>query len=385
MARWSCFLLAFISVLSLAAVEPERNFAGKWVLDEGSSKLQALPGEPERTLEVVQQDLAIRCTGTLLTGAQVKWSYLLDGSETRYRAGDESRSSVVKWEGAALLVNTIVSGPRSYTMMDRWTLNRDHRVLSIRRQIVTRSGEVEGVLVYRPEGGPAVQDMPAAPDLIRRVPPPPVPQVKPGTTILRDPPPPAELVIKAGTRIPLSLRNTVDTKHSHDGDRIYLETIIPMFIDETLVIPRGSFVNGTITKSTPAGRNKKKGELYIRFDSLTLPNGVTRDFRSRLGSADSAKGTVDRDEGKVTGERDTAGDARTVAGGATMGAGIGGLAGRSLGSAGIGGAAGAAAGLASIFIKRGPDAALPQGTTVEMILDRDLTFTREELGKPARY
>jgi hypothetical protein len=35
------------------------------------------------------------------------------------------------------------------------------------------------------------------------------------------------------------------------------------------------------------------------------PNGDTRDFRSRLGSADSAQGKVDRQEGKITGSATT--------------------------------------------------------------------------------
>ena len=49
----------------------------------------------------------------------------------------------------------------------------------------------------------------------------------------------------------------------------------------------------------------------LRFDSLTLPNGVTRDLRSRLSNADSSvKGDVDRNEGKITSESDRSGDAR---------------------------------------------------------------------------
>jgi len=43
-------------------------------------------------------------------------------------------------------------------------------------------------------------------------------------------------------------------------------------------IPRGSYVNGTVTTSKPAGALKGKGELFIRFDALILPNGVTREF-----------------------------------------------------------------------------------------------------------
>jgi hypothetical protein len=66
-----------------------------------------------------------------------------------------------------------------------------------------------------------------------------------------------------------------------------------------------------------------------------------------------------------------------------MGASLGGLIGAASGHAmkgvGIGGAAGAAAGLGSVLLKKGPDATLRQGTTLEMILDRDISFTPAEL------
>ena len=72
-----------------------------------------------------------------------------------------------------------------------------------------------------------------------------------------------------------------------------------------------------------------------------------------------------------------------VAEGTVMGASLGGLIGAAKGSAlkgvGIGGAAGAAVGLGSVLLKKGPDATLRQGTTMDMILDRDLTFTSAEL------
>jgi hypothetical protein len=41
--------------------------------------------------------------------------------------------------------------------------------------------------------------------------------------------------------------------------------------------------------------------------------------------------------------------------------------------------AGAAAGLAGILLSRGPEVVLPAGTTMEMVLDRDLRFTDEQL------
>jgi cell division septation protein DedD len=370
-------LFAIISV-PLYAIDPDHDFSGKWLFDARSSRVQALPAPPEDVLTIAQHESSIQCASQTRDGAAGRWTYLLDGAETRYRHNGETRSSIVKWEGAALLINTIVSGPRNYTIMDRWRLSPGHSTLTVTRQVVERSGEVEGVIVYRREGQPAAQPATSSP-------PAPPPAVAPQPALARQsaPPPEAQFTIAAGTRIPLSLRNKVDTRHSRDGDRIYLETVQPVVVNGKIVIPRGSYVNGTVTQSKRAGHSKGKSELYIRFDVLILPNGITRDFRSRLGSADSANGQVDREEGKVTGERDKAADARTVATGTGAGASVGGIAGAAsghpIGGLGAGAAAGAAVGLATIFGKRGPDASLPQGTIVEMILDRDLHFTSADL------
>ena len=373
MTRHGCFaavwLLTFFLATPVSATDPDHDFSGKWTLDAGSSRLQGLDMTVAPALTIVQQEAAIHCS----TNA----SYALDGSETKYRVGDTTHSSAVKWEGAALLINTLVSGPRNYTVMDRWKLSQDHATLTITRQVIRGTQQTEGVLVYRGEGWTA----PAAP-----APPPPVTADVPRPILIR---PEAQatraaqpdVTVPAGTHIALALRNTVDTKHSKEGDRIYLETIYPVAADGRIVIPRGSFVNGTVTISKPAGRTKGKGELFIRFDSLTLPNGATRDFRSRLGSAEGA--SVDRAEGKVSGERDTGRDVGRVAGTTVMGASLGGLIGAASGNVmkgvGIGGAAGAAAGLASVLLKKGPDATLRQGTTLDMILDRDISFTPAEL------
>src|SRR5437660_202630 len=120
--------------------------------------------------------------------------------------------------------------------------------------------------------------------------------------------------VQAGTHIPLGLINSVSTKHSAPGDRIYLETVFPIVISSHIVIPPGSYVMGTVTEIKKPGRLHGRAELYVRFDSLTLPNGVTRDFRSRLGGID-ARGDehLDRKEGKVQGDSNKGGDVRTVA------------------------------------------------------------------------
>src|SRR5438270_2988093 len=155
-------------------------------------------------------------------------------------------------------------------------------------------------------------------------------------------------------------------------------------VDGKIVIPPGSYVAGTVTQVKRPGRVKGRGELFVRFDSLTLPNGVTRDFRARMSSMDGrAAEDFDRVEGKVKSEGNKADDARNVGEAAAAGASVGVLAGAASGhygmGAGIGAAAGAAAGLVGVLLTRGPDAVLAKGSTIEMILDRSLHFQDKEL------
>jgi type IV secretion system protein VirB10 len=195
---------------------------------------------------------------------------------------------------------------------------------------------------------------------------------------------PDELVVGMGTRIPLSMINSVSTKTAVSGERVYLESVFPILVNGHVVIPPGSYVAGTVTDIKRPGRVKGHGELYVRFDSLTLPNGVTRDFRARMGSLDGrAPETLDKAEGKIKGEGDKAGDVRTVGEATGIGATVGGLAGAAAGHAGIGAgvgaAAGATAGLIGVLLTRGPDAILAKGTTMEMVLDRPLQFNMTEI------
>jgi len=191
---------------------------------------------------------------------------------------------------------------------------------------------------------------------------------------------PSGYTVEAGTRIALGLISSVSTKHSAVGDKVYLETVFPIVVRQHIVIPTGSHVTGTVTEVKRPGRMKGKGELYVRFDSIILPNGTTRDFRSRLGGID-ARGSehLDTKEGVVQGDSNKAGDLKTVATGGLGGASLGGLIARNGAGAGIGAAAGVAAGIAGVLLTRGPDAVLAKGSTVEMILDRPLNFAATEV------
>lgn len=365
--------ITFSCFTPLTAADSDRDFSGKWLLNQDHSNLRALSTESYPVL-LIEQKTAIHCVATTAGGASAEWTFTLDGEDSKYRIGAESMNSAAKWEGAALLINTLVSGPQNYTVMDRWTLSRDGAQLNIERQVFQGPNQTEGYLVYRREGsGPppgetvAIQPFPergTQPALIRR------PEPAPAA-------PPARYLVPAGTHILLTLSNSVSTKSSKDGDRIYLQTAIPIALDGRVIIPRGSYVQGTVTKTKAAGRLNSKGQLYIRFDTLTLPNGVTRDFRARLTSADASKGKVDPEEGKITGDKGPDGRkaGRDIGIGTMGGVIVGGAAGHPV--AGLG--AGAAAGLAAVLLSKNQEVVLPRGTSVEMVLDRDIYYTADEL------
>jgi len=196
--------------------------------------------------------------------------------------------------------------------------------------------------------------------------------------------PPKNYLIETGTHIPLSLINSVSTKNAIPGDRVYLETVFPILADGRIVIPPGSYVAGTITEIKRPGRVKGRGEFHLRFDSLTLPNGATRDFRAHVTGLDGrASEELDHREGTIRSEGNKSGDLRTVGETTAAGASIGALAGSVAGSPGMGAAIGAGAGataaLMGVMFSRGPEAVLAKGTTVEMVLDRQVQFDENDL------
>ena len=200
----------------------------------------------------------------------------------------------------------------------------------------------------------------------------------------RQTPPATAYSVAPGTRILLNMINSVSTRQAVVGDRIYLETAFPVISNGKIVIPQGSWVTGTVTEVKRPGRVKGRGEIQVRFDSLTLPNGVSRDFRADLGAIDARdKQDLKREDSKVKGPTDKGGDVGTVIGtttaGTVIGSGVGAAAGNVGRGAGIGAGAGAAAGLLGVLLTRGPDAMLTKGSTVEMVLDRPLSFNDSEL------
>ena len=186
--------------------------------------------------------------------------------------------------------------------------------------------------------------------------------------------PSAEYSIPAGTKVPLTLTQGVTSKTAKEGDPVYAQTAFPITQNNRIVIPAGSYVQGVVRRVVRPGRVKGRAELQMSFTSMIFPNGYTVLLPATVqgvpGSQDvDTKGS----EGTIQGQGSKGKDAATIAKTAGAGAGIGAITGGGKG-AGIGAAAGSALGIATVLLTRGPEIQLNPGSSVEMILERDLTL-----------
>jgi len=194
-----------------------------------------------------------------------------------------------------------------------------------------------------------------------------------------NPQPEPEVVIPAGTIIPIALTTFINTRSSHVGDGFFAETAYPLWISQHLVIPRDSIVRGTVTEVMRPGKIKGRGRLALRIDSVQLPNGVTRTLVATFQAIhspgveklDSSREVVEADSSKGT-------DAGILAATSGQGAMIGAIADGGRGTA-IGAGAGAAVGLATVLLSRGRDLILEPGTQFDLMLKQPVRFAYGEI------
>jgi len=194
----------------------------------------------------------------------------------------------------------------------------------------------------------------------------------------------SELVIPTGTKVPLKLDHAISTKESRDGDAVYAETTFPVVVNDRVLIPSGTYVQGRISRIQRAGRVKGRAEVQMHFTTLIYPSGYTVMLPGAVENAPGVDNTnMKGEEGTIRGDSQTAEKVGTVAGttatGTVIGAATGGGKGALIGS-GIGGAVGSAIAL----LTRGHDVKIEAGTTLEMVIQRDIPVDASRVPKETR-
>lgn len=86
---------------------------------------------------------------------------------------------------------------------------------------------------------------------------------------------PNVITIPAGTKIPLALKQAISTKNAREGDAVYAETAFPFVVDNRVIVPAGSYIQGKISHVERGGRLKGRAEILMHFTSMIYPNGYT--------------------------------------------------------------------------------------------------------------
>ena len=191
-------------------------------------------------------------------------------------------------------------------------------------------------------------------------------------------PDPNAVTIPAGTRIPLTLVQAISTKNAREGDAVYSTTSFPFVLDNRVIIPAGSYVQGRISRVERAGHGHGRAEILMHFTSIIYPSGYTVMLGGSVENTPGAdnKGVKDS-EGTIQQDKDTGimieEAAKNGTYGTIGGATAGGLATGGLNGARVGAGVGAAAGIAWALLKRGADVKLDVGTSIEMEIQRAIT------------
>lgn len=165
-----------------------------------------------------------------------------------------------------------------------------------------------------------------------------------------------EVVIPAGTVLPVRLDSSVGSDVSRVEQRVSGHVSRAIVIDGATAIPAGSAVSGIVTDVRRPGKVKGRAHIGLRFTTVAV-DGERYSMKTR------ANGWM----GRAAKAKDARNIAIPAAGGAIVGAVVGGKKG-----AAIGGAAGGGAGTAYVMSTRGPEVRLGRNTLVSVRLAEPL-------------
>lgn len=169
-----------------------------------------------------------------------------------------------------------------------------------------------------------------------------------------------EVTIPAGTELPIVLDTSVGSKTSRVEEPVRAHLSQAISVDGQPVLADGSIVGGVVTDATPAAKVKGRAHLAVRFDSIT-PRGGDERYRIETAAVGRTAPATTKDDALKIGA--------PAAGGAIIGAIVGGGKG-----AAIGAAAGGGAGTAVVLSTTGKETSLPVGSALRLRLTAPLTI-----------
>lgn len=176
----------------------------------------------------------------------------------------------------------------------------------------------------------------------------------------KNPAPKPPLVVPSGRTVTVSLGTALGSKLSTSGQTFSGTVAKDVVVDNTVAIPRGTNISGTVEDAKPLGRFAGGAMLQIRLDSINI-NG------SEVSVHASARSFSIKGKGKRTGIM--------AGGGAALGGIVGGIAGGGKGAA-IGLLAGGGAGGAGAAFTGNKEIVLPVESAVAFQLTQPVEINQ---------
>lgn len=169
--------------------------------------------------------------------------------------------------------------------------------------------------------------------------------------------PGSSVTIPTGTRLTVRTIDAVDSDRNHPGDKFSASLEEALYVDQTLVAPKGTSVYGRLEEVKESGQLTGRAQLRLSLTGIVINGQVVP-----LSTGDY----------QVSGKSRGASTAKKVGGGAALGAVIGAIAGGGKGAA-IGAGVGAGAGTAIQVVTKGDQVHVPSETLLEFSLDQPVT------------
>ncbi len=185
-------------------------------------------------------------------------------------------------------------------------------------------------------------------------PPPPAPPAQPAPPA----PEPQYASLTGGTIIPVRLQDPLNSGVNQSGDIFHAIVDQDLLSGNTIVVPKGSIVEGKLTSVAKSGRVQGRAAISMQLISLEI-GGKSYPIETEILSL----------EAEPTKKK----DATKVGIGAGLGAVIGAIAGGGKGAA-IGAAAGAGAGTATVLATKGDELDFEPEHPFDFTLSRDLSI-----------
>ena len=183
--------------------------------------------------------------------------------------------------------------------------------------------------------------------------------------------PSAMPTLPVGTAVRMKLETPLYSASTKAGDNFAGRILEDIKLNDKVVIPVGSSLQGHVMQVTDPRRIKGKATIQLRPESVTLPNGQRYVMSAAVVDTNKVNGTDVDNEGRIKGPGHSGHDTLEIGAGTGAGALIGGLVGGGKGL--LIGAAIGAGGTVTHWLTKRNSAYLPAGSEIIFELSRPMT------------